>query len=354
MAGDATFVNADLLEGEILLRTLTTYEIEAVVHMAASSLVGESMLRPDAYYQNNVVATLSLLRAMTTAGVRMLVFSSTAAVYGQPERQPISETDATRPSNTYGETKLVVERALCWYHAAYALRHVSLRYFNAAGATTLRGERHDPETHLIPLVLRAARDRNASVTVFGRDYPTRDGTCVRDYVHVADLARAHVSALEALQAGEFEHDVFNLGCGDGYTVQEVIEAAERVTDREIPIVWGPRRSGDPAVLVASAAKIQRVLGWHPVPRESRCDCELCLAMGNGVGVVRSLSAQHPKRRPPHKMRRDEGFITIRRVVAGRGMKSQRRKTSTCTRVPRPSVRMRNPSRWHARMCSAIW
>ena len=264
VAGDATFVNADLLEGEILLRTLTTYEIEAVVHMAASSLVGESMLRPDAYYQNNVVATLSLLRAMTTAGVRMLVFSSTAAVYGQPERQPISETDATRPSNTYGETKLVVERALCWYHAAHALRHVSLRYFNAAGATTLRGERHDPETHLIPLVLRAARDRNASVTVFGRDYPTRDGTCVRDYVHVADLARAHVSALEALQAGEIEHDVFNLGCGDGYTVQEVIEAAERVTDREIPIVWGPRRSGDPAVLVASAAKIHRVLGWHPV------------------------------------------------------------------------------------------
>lgn len=262
VAGDATFVHADLLEGETLLRTLTTYEIEAVVHIAASSLVGESMRRPDAYYQNNVVATLSLLRAMMTAGVGMLVFSSTAAVYGEPERQPISETDATCPSNTYGETKLAVERALRWYHTANGIRNVSLRYFNAAGAT-VRGERHDPETHLIPLVLRAARDHN-SVTVFGCDYPTRDGTCVRDYVHVADLAHGHVSALMALQAGEIECDVFNLGCGDGYTVQEVIEAAERVTGCEIPIVWGPRRSGDPAVLIASAAKIKAALGWRPL------------------------------------------------------------------------------------------
>ncbi len=262
VASEAIMVNADLLDEATLLRTLTEHGIEAVMHMAASSLVGESMARPEIYYQNNVVATLTLLRTMLDTGIRMLVFSSTAAVYGEPERQPITETDGTSPSNTYGETKLAVERALHWYEAAHQLRFVSLRYFNAAGATSTRGERHDPETHLIPLVLRAARE-GTSVTIFGNDYPTRDGTCVRDYVHVMDLADAHVSALEALAAREIRSDVFNLGCGTGYTVKEVIDVAGRVAGRDIAIKSGPRRAGDPAVLVASAEKIQRILGWTP-------------------------------------------------------------------------------------------
>ena len=263
VAAAATFVNADLLDEATLSKTLTAHKVDAVMHMAASSLVGESMTRPEVYYQNNVFASLSLLRAMIGAGVRMLVFSSTAAVYGEPERQPITETDATAPSNPYGETKLAIERALHWHHAPHGIRYVALRYFNAAGATAQRGERHEPETHLIPLVLRAARDPGASVTVFGNDYPTRDGTCVRDYVHVSDLGRAHISALDALAAGDIEHEVFNLGCGAGYTVKEVIEAAERITGRKIAVTWGARRPGDPAVLVASAEKIQRALGWTP-------------------------------------------------------------------------------------------
>jgi UDP-glucose 4-epimerase len=262
VASDALLVNADLLDEGTLLRTLRDRRIEAVMHMAASSLVGESMARPEIYYQNNVIATLILLRTMLDAGVRMLVFSSTAAVYGQPERQPITETDGTSPSNTYGETKLAIERALHWHDAAHQLRFVSLRYFNAAGATSTRGERHDPESHLIPLVLLAARE-GGSVTIFGNDYPTHDGTCVRDYVHVMDLADAHVSALEALSGQKIESDVFNLGCGAGYTVREVIDVARQVTGRDIAIKSGPRRAGDPAVLVASAEKIRRILGWTP-------------------------------------------------------------------------------------------
>jgi UDP-glucose 4-epimerase len=263
VASDAVFVNGDLLDETTLIRTLTAHKIDAVMHMAASSIVGESMVKPETYYQNNVVASLNLFRAMMGARIRILVFSSTAAIYGEPERQPIVETDVKAPSNTYGETKLAVERALHWHHAAHGMRYVALRYFNAAGATSLRGERHDPETHLIPLVLRAARDPSASVTIFGDDYPTRDGTCVRDYVHVADLARAHVSALEALVAGEIEQGEFNLGCGAGYTVKEVVDTAERITGRTITVVRGARRPGDPAVLVASADKIKHVLGWIP-------------------------------------------------------------------------------------------
>jgi UDP-glucose 4-epimerase len=263
VASEAMFVNGDLLDEAALLTTFRAQNIEAVMHMAASSLVGESMARPETYYQNNVVASLNLLRAMVGAGVRTLVFSSTAAIYGEPERQPITETDAAAPSNTYGETKLAVERALHWYHGAHGIRYAALRYFNAAGATARRGERHDPETHLIPLVLLAARDPRARVTIFGNDYSTRDGTCVRDYVHVADLGHAHVSALDALAAREIEGEVFNLGCGAGYTVKEVIDAAERVTGRPIATQWGARRPGDPAVLVASAEKIRRVLGWTP-------------------------------------------------------------------------------------------
>lgn len=260
---DATLVEADLLDEDTVRETLTAHQVDAVIHMAASSLVGESMSNPERYYRNNVVATSGLLSALVEANIKIIVFSSTAAVYGEPSRVPIFEHDLTAPSNTYGETKLTVERALHWYHAAHAIRYVSLRYFNAAGATDHRGERHDPETHLIPLVLRAAKDGRNPITVFGRDYPTRDGTCVRDYIHVSDLADAHVRALDALAENSLRAEIFNLGCGDGYTVQEVIDAARKVTGRDIPVNDGPRRAGDPVVLVASSSRITKALDWHP-------------------------------------------------------------------------------------------
>jgi UDP-glucose 4-epimerase len=265
----ATFIDGDLLDEKAITDALKSHAIDAVIHMAASSLVGESMTNPERYYLNNVIGSVRLLNAMLAAGVRMMVLSSTAATYGEPARQPISEDDPTAPSNPYGETKLAVERAMHWYGMAHQLRFVSLRYFNAAGATARRGERHDPETHLIPLVLRAARDQKHAVTIFGNDYPTRDGTCVRDYIHVSDLARAHVSALAALADGRLRAEIFNLGCGDGYTVKEVIDAATRVTGRDIPVVVGARRPGDPAILIASSDKIRRVLGW--IPQHSSLD-----------------------------------------------------------------------------------
>ena len=257
----AAFVRGDLADGETLRRALSEHAAEAVIHMAASSLVGESVTDPAKYYRNNVAAGLSLLEAMRACGVTRLVFSSTAAVYGEPEKQPIEETDAVAPTNPYGETKLAFERALAWYERAYGLRYASLRYFNAAGATRRCGEAHDPETHLIPIILQAAAGRRPHVEVYGEDYPTRDGTCVRDYIHVVDLALAHVLALGIL--GE-RSAVYNLGCGgDGYTVRQVIEAAREVTGREITARVGPRRPGDPAVLVASSDRIRRELGWEP-------------------------------------------------------------------------------------------
>jgi UDP-glucose 4-epimerase len=198
---------------------------------------------------------------MLSVEVKQLVFSSTAAVYGEPSKQPIEETDPTGPTNPYGETKLTFERALHWHSLAYGLRYVSLRYFNAAGATAQCGERHDPETHLIPLVLQVAAGLRDKVQVYGNDYPTRDGTCVRDYIHVIDLARAHILALDALQE---QSAVFNLGCGgEGYTVMEVVECACAVTGRDIPIKVGPRRAGDPAVLIASSKRIKQELDWAP-------------------------------------------------------------------------------------------
>jgi UDP-glucose 4-epimerase len=260
---EATLVPADLLDEDTLRATLESHQVEAVIHMAASSLVGESMSNPDRYYQNNVVASVRLLNALVHTKIKMLVFSSTAATYGEPGRQPIVEDDPTAPSNPYGETKLAVERALRWYHGAFGIRYASLRYFNAAGATEKRGERHDQETHLIPLVLRAARDDRYPITVFGADYPTRDGTCVRDYIHVSDLARAHVLALDALARKDLHAQIFNLGCGDGYTVTEVIDAARKICGRNIPVNIGPRRPGDPAVLVASSDRIAKTLGWRP-------------------------------------------------------------------------------------------
>ena len=258
---EATFVEGDLLDTKLLTETLKSHSVEAVIHMAAYSLVGESVEQPAKYFRNNVTAGLSLLDAMLEADVRRFVFSSTAAVYGEPAKQPIEETDPTQPTNPYGETKLAFERALAIYEHAYKLRYASLRYFNAAGATARCGERHDPETHLIPLVLDVAAGKRDSVKIFGDDYPTRDGTCVRDYIHVVDLARAHVAALDIL---DDRSRIFNLGCGgDGYTVKDVIETAEQVTGKKINAQTSERRAGDPAVLVASSERIKSELGWTP-------------------------------------------------------------------------------------------
>ena len=258
---DVPFIESDLLDRERLIEVFREHQIDAVIHMAADSLVGESVQKPEKYYRNNVIAGLSLLDAMSEGGVKRLVFSSTAAVFGEPEKQPIEETDPTNPTNPYGETKLAFERALRWYESAHGIRYASLRYFNAAGATERCGESHDPETHLIPLVLQAATGQREHVEIYGEDYPTRDGTCVRDYIHVSDLARAHVLALQILNE---RSAIYNLGCGgDGYSVREVIEVASEITGRDIPIKMGPRRPGDPAVLIASSEKIKGELGWSP-------------------------------------------------------------------------------------------
>ena len=257
----AEFVHADLLDAKALHAAISG--ADAVVHLAAHSLVGESVQEPAKYYRNNVVAGLALADAMREHGVRWLVFSSTAAVYGEPAKQPIEETDPTAPTNPYGETKLAFENALRWYSAAYGLRSINLRYFNAAGATARCRERHEPETHLVPVVLQAAAGRIPEVTIFGADYPTPDGTCVRDYIHVSDLARAHLLALQALADGHAGGS-YNLGCGgSGYSVMQVIEVARSVSGRDIRLRIGPRRPGDPAVLVASSQRIMRDLGWRP-------------------------------------------------------------------------------------------
>jgi UDP-glucose 4-epimerase len=257
----AEFVQADLMDAQSLRSTLSDRSIEAVIHMAADSLVGESCANPSKYYRNNVVAGLVLLDAMRETNITRIVFSSSAATYGQPESQPIDETAQTRPTNPYGETKLTFERAMRWYHEAYGLRYASLRYFNAAGATEHCGEWHDPETHLIPIALQAAAGARAAVEIYGEDYPTRDGTCLRDYIHVVDLARAHILAIKSVHEGS---RIYNLGCGgEGYSVREVIETARAVTGKDISVRVGPRRTGDPATLVASSEKIKRELKWNP-------------------------------------------------------------------------------------------
>jgi len=257
----ARFVQGDLLEADQLRQTLNDNRIDAVIHMAASSLVGESVQEPSKYYHNNVVAGLVLLDAMRECGITRIVFSSTAATYGEPSEQSIRETTPTNPTNTYGETKLAFEKAMHWYERAHGLRYASLRYFNAAGATEKCGEDHDPETHLIPITLQVAAGKRPHVEIYGDDYPTEDGTCIRDYIHVVDLARAHILALDVLSE---RSAIYNLGCGgDGYSVREVIETARRVTGKEIPVRMGPRRPGDPAVLIASSDKIKSELGWQP-------------------------------------------------------------------------------------------
>jgi UDP-glucose 4-epimerase len=261
IAKEAQFIHAELMDHGRLRAALSGGKIEAVIHMAAYSLVGESVANPARYYRNNLNAGLVLLDVMRETEVSRLVFSSTAAVYGEPEKQPIEETDATVPTNPYGETKLAFERALKWHEAAYGLRHVSLRYFNAAGATTSCGESHDPETHLIPILLQVAAGRRTCVEIYSDDYPTHDGTCVRDYIHVVDLAAAHIQALEILDE---KSATYNVGCGrNGYSVKEVINCARSVTGREIRAKIVGRRPGDPAVLVASSDLIKKELGWSP-------------------------------------------------------------------------------------------
>jgi UDP-glucose 4-epimerase len=262
-------LGGELIVGEIadsalVRRILEDYGINAVMHFAAYAYVGESMRYPDRYYENNVASTIRLLNCLVQAGVKMVVFSSTCATYGLPEATPMTEEHPQRPVNPYGASKLMVERILGDFDRAYGLRSIILRYFNAAGADPSGriGEWHEPETHLIPLLLQTAAGQRDSVEVYGTDYPTPDGTCVRDYIHVSDLGRAHVLGLRHLMAGE-SSDVFNLGNGSGFSVQTVIETAERVTGRRIRSTVAPRRPGDPHSLVGSADKARRVLGWVP-------------------------------------------------------------------------------------------
>ena len=262
---DAGFFEGDFGDSELMERIFREENIDTVIHMAAYSLVGESVDHPAKYYHNNVINGLSLLNTMVASGVKNIVFSSTAATYGEPEKYPITEDFPNVPTNPYGESKLAFERALKWYERAHGVRYVSLRYFNAAGATERCGELHDPETHIIPIVLQAAAGTRDSVQIYGDDYPTKDGTCVRDYIHVTDLARAHVLAVASGKSG-----IYNLGCGgEGYTVREVIDTAREVTGREIKAEVAPRRPGDPAVLVAGSGRIKEELGWTPEYQDLR-------------------------------------------------------------------------------------
>ncbi len=258
---EAEFVQGEVGDARAVTDVLRKHEIEAVMHFAAMIEVGESMRVPERYFQNNTGATLTLLEAMVANGVSKFVFSSTAALYGEPENTPIPESAALRPANAYGESKLLVERMLDWLNRIHGFRYASLRYFNAAGAAGELGEAHEPESHLIPLVLQVPLGKRQSVSIFGSDYPTPDGTCVRDYVHVLDLAQAHLLAVQAL--GAKTKLIFNIGSGHGFSVREVIETARRITGHAIPAIESPRRPGDPAVLVASSEKIRSELKWKP-------------------------------------------------------------------------------------------
>lgn len=262
---DARFYEGDLRDRSFVDQVLDQEKgIDAVIHFAANSQVGESMVKPLKYYDNNLVGTKTMLESILAHGIDKIVFSSTAATYGEPKRVPILETDPTEPTNTYGETKLSMEKMFKWVGRAHGLRYVSLRYFNACGAHVSGqiGEAHDPETHLIPLILQVPNGKRDHISVFGTDYPTEDGTCIRDYIHVTDLAQAHIKAVEYLMAGK-KSDIFNLGNGVGFSVKQVIETAEGVTGGPIKTVLEERRAGDPAMLIASSEKAKRVLGWEP-------------------------------------------------------------------------------------------
>lgn len=254
---------ADLRDSSKVKEILRAEKVDAVIHFAAYMSVGESTEKPELYFNNNVGGSLSLFEAMLDAGVKYLVFSSTAAAYGIPTNVPITEDQPFAPINPYGESKVMVEKILGWLDRFRGLRGIRLRYFNACGAEPASGlgERHDPETHLIPLILRAVQT-GKPVTLFGEDYPTPDGTCIRDYIHVSDLAEAHIAAVEYLLKGG-SSDVFNVGTGEGRSVREVLNAVERVTGKKAPHVMGPRREGDPPSLVADSSKLQKTLGWRP-------------------------------------------------------------------------------------------
>ncbi|TDF92132.1 UDP-glucose 4-epimerase GalE [Paenibacillus piri] len=254
----------DIRDAAFMDRVFQENRIDAVIHFAAHSLVGESMQNPAKYYHNNVYGTLCLLEKMNEYGVKKIVFSSTAATYGEPENVPIVESDRTLPTNAYGETKLAMEKMMRWFDTAHGIKYVSLRYFNAAGAheSGRIGEDHKPETHLIPIILQVALNQRPHISIFGDDYATPDGTCIRDYIHVTDLSDAHILAVEKLRGGG-ESSIYNLGNGKGFSVKEVIEIARRVTGHPIPAVMEARRTGDPAILVASSERTRAELGWKP-------------------------------------------------------------------------------------------
>lgn len=260
----ARFYKGDIRDREFLDDVFKKEKIDAVIHFAACSLVGESMEKPLKYYDNNLCGTKILLDSMVANGIDKIVFSSTAATYGEPEKVPILETDRTEPTNTYGETKLSMEKMFKWVGKAHGIRYVSLRYFNACGAhiSGQIGEDHTPESHLIPLILQVPNGKREYISIFGDDYDTKDGTCVRDYIHVTDLAQAHILAVKYLQTGN-ESNIFNLGNGVGFTVKEVIDTARKVTSHPIPAKITPRRAGDPAQLIASSEKAKEILGWTP-------------------------------------------------------------------------------------------
>ncbi|HEX8033531.1 MAG TPA: UDP-glucose 4-epimerase GalE [Ktedonobacterales bacterium] len=259
LPADIPLVQGDVADTERLRRALTDYQIEAVIHMAALIEVNYSVTNPDRFFENNVGGTMSVLRAMIDTGVKKLVFSSTAALYGDPERLPIDEDQPTLPTNPYGQSKLMAEQMMRWVAPAHGLTCTSLRYFNAAGASERNGENHDPETHLIPLVLQAAAD-GRPVTIYGNDYPTVDGTAVRDYIHVIDLAQAHMLAIGRQDVGL---RIYNVGNGNGYSVRQVVDVAREVTGMPLQIEEKPRRSGDQVATVASSERIRRELGWQP-------------------------------------------------------------------------------------------
>lgn len=286
---EGDIANRDLIETIFKSARTENKPFDSVLHFAALIEAGESMVHPEKYFRNNTASTLAMLEAVIAEGPRRLVFSSTAAVYGEPEAVPITETARLKPTNAYGESKLIVETMLNWFHSIHGLRSVALRYFNVAGAPEgpdgiTRGEDHEPESHLIPLILDVALGRRKSIRIYGNDYSTPDGTCIRDYIHVSDLAEAHVLALKALDtdAAQKSRLIFNLGNGQGFSVREVIESARRVTGHPIPAELHPRRPGDPAILVASSEKATQQLGWKP--RYSQLD-----------DIVRTAWIWHQKR-----------------------------------------------------------
>ncbi|MDP9037853.1 MAG: UDP-glucose 4-epimerase GalE [Acidobacteriota bacterium] len=286
----AAFVEGDLADRGLLERVLAEGRFDGVMHFAALIEAGQSMQQPELYFRNNTAGTLTLLEAMLATGHNRLVFSSTAACYGEPESVPIREDAKLAPTNPYGESKLLVEQMLRWFNQSHGLRYASLRYFNVAGAMEGYGEAHEPESHLIPLILDVALGRRDRIKIFGEDYPTEDGTCVRDYIHVQDLADAHFLALSALETRD--RMIYNIGNGTGFSVRQVIDSVERVTGRAVAVEVCPRRPGDPAVLVASSEKIQRELGWSP-------------KFGDLDTIIRSAWGWHRQRYPEHTQRHPE-------------------------------------------------